>query len=213
MTAQSDPSSRALNAAGSDSSSLFQANAANPQQSLASTPKFGYAVLRLRSDNDVRRNCQPHIRRDEGQVGPKLRDAMRDLVHGDAPWPLFLYGDVGVGKTCAALCLCDRATSADYWTARELHALAIGAPGPIWEWWSGSVLAVLDELGRREKESAPMCDTLQRCLDDRQGKPTIYIAQVGLDQIALAYDDRIASRLAAGTPYHLSGPDRRIANE
>lgn len=44
---------------------------------------------------------------------------LHDCIDGRLPWPLFLYGPAGVGKTCAALCLLDLA-GGEYFTADNL---------------------------------------------------------------------------------------------
>jgi DNA replication protein DnaC len=40
-------------------------------------------------------------------VSPEVRKVFRDLVTGVAPWPLYLFGPAGTGKTSAALVLLD----------------------------------------------------------------------------------------------------------
>ncbi len=40
-------------------------------------------------------------------VDPVLRTAMGGCARGQRPWPLFIYGDVGTGKTCGALTFTD----------------------------------------------------------------------------------------------------------
>ena len=160
-------------------------------------------------------------------VDSALRKVMRELVAGHAPWPLFLLGPVGCGKSCAALCLCDVVEDSMYWTVERLHDAILSAKqGHLWrggwvdEWkistdmlwdeWRSTPLAVLDELGTRAAVSESMYETVKRAIDGREGRSGIFISNAELDALAVAYDDRIASRLAAGTTFRLAGDDRRI---
>ena len=54
--------------------------------------------------------------RDVTGVPPGLWPCIQGLCEGKAHWPLFLYGPVGTGKSCAAMCLSDRVAGAEFWT-------------------------------------------------------------------------------------------------
>ena len=104
----------------------------------------------------------------------------------------------------------------------ELHSLRLGAesgdllwssgvrvwPSEVYDRWKTANVTVVDELGTRALTDA-MYDTLKRAIDDREGKPAVYISNKSIDQLHAVYDDRIASRLAAGTVIRMTG-DRRI---
>jgi len=60
------------------------------------------------------------IYRDRGRIAAELRMVLGNLVNGRAPWPLYLHGQPGRGKTCAGLALCDWADWAMYCTVRKL---------------------------------------------------------------------------------------------
>jgi DNA replication protein DnaC len=153
---------------------------------------------------------------------------MRKLIQAEAPWPLVLVGAVGSGKTCAALCLSDAAgPEAIYWTVEAFHAALVQARNgkfiregyvdswrvpaqTLWQEWADAPLVVLDELGVRGAVSDPQYETTKRAIDSREGKPAVFISNVGLNALAKLYDDRIASRLAAGTVFHLDTEDRRL---
>lgn len=45
--------------------------------------------------------------RDVAKIDPKLRDLFRGLIRGELPWPLYLTGEPGTGKSAAVLCLAD----------------------------------------------------------------------------------------------------------
>lgn len=52
--------------------------------------------------------------REIGQIDNGLRDVIRGLVKGEQPWPFFLTGKPGRGKSAAALCLADHVADAVY---------------------------------------------------------------------------------------------------
>jgi DNA replication protein DnaC len=150
-------------------------------------------------------------------------------VAGEAPWPFFCHGPAGTGKTCAALCLLDHlAGGGEYHTAASLAELLAQAqqgrltwyregyggtvwPEKVWEGVRRECLVVLDELGAREKVSDHQYECVKRLLDERQGRPLVALSNLDLQALARVYDDRIASRLAAGTVLRLEGEDRRLA--
>lgn len=156
---------------------------------------------------------------------------LRELVAGRAPWPLFLHGPPGTGKTCAALALADhlREWECRYVTAADLTARVMATFGTrdAYDWTpfgrfrdagvnpdapsgkTGALLVVLDELGTREvKDTHYEC--VQRVIDLREGLPLILVSNHDADRIARVYDERIASRCQAGTVVELAGRDRRV---
>lgn len=159
---------------------------------------------------------------------PKLKRQLRRLVEGREPWPLFLFGIAGTGKTCAALCLldCIEGTNRNsYLEASELATRLVscmrgewtnpaGYPGRESSEWAlieQSSVAVLDELGARNNVSDHHYETVKKHLDTRAGRPAIYIANLGPAAITKIYDDRVSSRLCAGTVFELDGEDRRLS--
>lgn len=170
-------------------------------------------------------------------VDKSLVNAVRPLVQGKEPWPLFLHGPAGVGKTYAALCMLDHLDrerlgqgdwiGGEYYLFASLCSDLIAAnlgtltwshegrggdttPTMIWKWVRTRGLAVLDEVGARVKASDFQNETIQRWLDERQGQPAIVISNVGPDGMRRAYDDPICSRMFAGTTIDLAGIDRRL---
>lgn len=163
-----------------------------------------------------------HKARELGRIAPRLRLAIRSAVRGESPWPLVLSGRAGVGKTCAALCLLDHAGGL-YFTAGGLADAAIQAskgtlrtpgggsvgPAALWAEIGSTALVVLDELGARERVSDWHYEQVKRLLDDREGKPLIVVTNLKLAEVTQLYDDRVASRLSAGTVVGVDGPDQR----
>ena len=156
-------------------------------------------------------------------VDSGLRYVFRRLINGHERWPLYLFGKPGRGKTCASLALLDHIPwtmarrdfpfvsyiiGGRYWVAEELINYLLNHE------WDTRIkdcsLAVLDELGERIKNTDLHYTAVKRFADDRIHKPTIYISNLHPDEIAKAYDDRIASRILCGTCYELTGDDRRM---
>jgi len=75
--------------------------------------------------------------------------------------------------------------------------------------WNDANLIVLDEIGSRSQVSDHHYETLKRALDDCEGRPLVLISNHDLETLERIYDDRIASRIAAGTIVQLNG-DRRL---
>lgn len=168
----------------------------------------------------------PRVRRVPEAILDALRGELRDLVTGKSPWPLYLHGKAGVGKTCAALCLLDYA-GGEYHTVSGLCDLLIRAqqgrlewsnvgvggtlwPEQVWDKIAKAPLLVLDELGTREKVSDAHYEVVKTAIDERHGKPFVVISNHSLETVAALYDERIFSRLSAGTVLLLEGKDRRL---
>ena len=151
------------------------------------------------------------------QVDRRLVDVFRRLVAGEAPWPLLLHGAVGTGKTRAALCLADFADTAAYHSVDSLADFVMQRqPGEVaWECerLASKALVILDELAQRRTNDLTY-SVVKRMLDEREfhaGNIAVYITNLEPPALADVYDDRIFSRLTAGTVFHLDGPDRRHA--
>lgn len=169
------------------------------------------------------------VRRDIAKITPNVRSAFRDAFAGNATWPMFMFGPAGTGKTCAALCLLDHVGG---WyrelpeLCQELIDIEFGRkysegaenegggrkifPDGFWKGYARQPLVVLDEIGCRDRVSDQHYQTLKSALDKRAGRPLIVLSNLTLGRIEKLYDDRIASRLGAGTVIELGGADRRI---
>jgi len=197
-----------------------------PESTPMSARRSARLPLRLHPRPTVRH--LPAKVRQIGAIEGALRQTIRQLASGEAPWPLLIWGPVGTGKTCAALCLLDHA-GGDYLTAAELAEKVIAAqqgrlehdyghggdavtftPERYWAHLGKQPLIVLDELGARERVSDHAYESTKRLIDLREGRPLIALSNLDLALLAERYDDRIASRLAAGTVCRLEGEDRRL---
>lgn len=188
----------------------------------ASTPESGY----LAKAETPKRLIRPDLHRTWEETTPRLRDAFRECANGRAKWPLFAFGDAGAGKTLGALAACDNIAGwSKYTTLYDLHRDAVSLakgelfnsigyevfPGDFWSTWSRCSLAVLDELGAREKVSDTLYEAIWQLLESRKGgKPLIVISNLNPERLSAAFDDRIASRCCEGTVVKLTG-DRRMA--
>ncbi len=182
-------------------------------------------TFRLRKTPEARH--LPGLERYADLIAPELRVAIRGLLLGTNKWPLFVHGAAGTGKTRAALCLLDYCETSVYRTVGELCDTLIQAqqgrlewyhdghggktwPENIWKAIRMAAVVVLDEIGTRERVSDFTYDTVKRVIDEREGKPLVCCSNMDLPKIERLYDDRIASRLAAGIVIHLVGADRRL---
>jgi DNA replication protein DnaC len=145
-----------------------------------------------------------------GIAGP-LREKLRQLFGGVSPWPLYLFGDPGRGKTRAGLCCCDVAWSAMYATVEEIcdWTMPTNANPAALRCLDENDLAIVDELGTRMKAGDLEYMAIKRIADARDGRPTIWISNLTPEKLEVQYDYRMASRLLCGTIFELTGPDRR----
>lgn len=167
--------------------------------------------------------------RDPMLVDGALVVALTELAQGRCRWPLFLTGDVGSGKTCAALRMID-IYGGWYLTVPKLLDRLIRAqkreleyfsptcvrtvlPYEVWGEIRTMNLVVLDELGTRRDVSDHHYESVLRFLQEREGKPTIYISNLSVAQLGKLYDERVRSRLAFGTSVTLKGDRRMKAKE
>jgi hypothetical protein len=178
-----------------------------------------------------RRIVRPEIPREWSRVSRDIRDAMRDCGCGTKPWPLYVWGEPGTGKTCAALCLSDmlkRGSTVDYWDASDLcdamnqmrngeYWQEQGAgtvriwSGMFWRSWRAVTLAVVDELGTRETASDWQAAVITEAISKRYpGKPLVLLSNASPAELAKLYGDRIASRACCGTVVNATGEDRRL---
>lgn len=174
------------------------------------------------------RRILPEKDRSPELVDPAVRASLRTLLTSSNPaWPLFLWGRIGCGKTCAALALADRVPGTVYQSVRELHDSILQArDGKLWrqghesegmvsvsEWsvWQTVLkapLVILDELGLRNAGDFEL-EVLKRVLDRRDGLPTVCLSNHGLDTIGKLYDARVKDRLRGGTVIEYPGVSRR----
>jgi DNA replication protein DnaC len=172
------------------------------------------------------RRYRPEIERSIDEIPQALRVEIRAVISGEKPWPLFMCGSLGTGKTCAALCLLDYA-GGDYYTVPGLCAKLNQSreghlewsheghggrifPEQFWNRFRMASLIVLDEIGLRERASEAQYEAVYTAIEERAFKPLVVCSNLGAGDIERIYDGRIFSRLTRGTVVEIKGPDRRL---
>jgi len=181
----------------------------------------------LKAAKSVGRNPlfeEPNIDHQQDQIRPEARALINELARERQPWPLFLFGPTGGGKT--ALCLCLREHYAGWYVdLASLCGFLIGVqrgeqywPGPtggrifiadFWRRWRCAAVTIVDEIALRQQPSDFEYEVLKKAIDEREGKPAVFVSNLDIDGIMNVYDARIADRLAAGTALELTG-NRRV---
>lgn len=179
--------------------------------------------------------CRPSLARDPRLIPKQAAEAFARCRSGADPWPLFLHGDVGTGKTRFGLLVHD--FFGGYWCdfSDLLAEFVAMRKGELTECNSEIVardtdcrvserswfdhlgrwrLTIVDDVGRKgDTQAATARDLLARLLDRREGSPTLIISNLEPRDLVAAYDDRVASRLVAGTVVGLVGRDRRLGRK
>ena len=145
-----------------------------------------------------------------------LRDTMRELVRGNLDWPLFVYGKQGTGKSVSGQLL----NSVVQGSIMKLMSFYEGSvfdewyKGSDWDQFNKAELVIIDEIGARTNSvNEYSYQALKRMLDEREQRSNrvgMYISNLGPKELAEMYDERIVSRLMAGTVHEYKGVDMRI---
>jgi hypothetical protein len=170
------------------------------------------------------------------RVSPREQALLEDLARGvrdgeDAQgWPLYLYGPVGTGKTGAARAFLNRVRFDDgdpnmaYKTPPDLLRQCMdGAESSLWAKVASMPIAVLDELGTREKMNDFHYEKVLAFAEKRENLPAIYISNLSPlgpkstagdpdashSELYGLYGKRIYDRLCRGTVYELNGVSQR----
>ncbi len=145
-------------------------------------------------------------------------------------WPLCLWGSAGVGKTCAAAVAYSMwRPSAGWHSLAELcdflrgfqnspmqllrisrHTSVELSLNGFWQRLEKLGLVVIDEIGTRDA-TAHRYDAFLQVLERRKGKPLILTGNLNpVTTLAQVYDERIQSRIVAGTLVEVRGGDQRL---
>ena len=159
-----------------------------------------------------RTDTTPKVRRDIyrcwKRVPAKLRQALEGLLTGKLPWPAYIFGGTGTGKTCAALLVFDEyvAMRCD---AAELAACCWQPEHVVWRQAKVMPLVIVDEVGTGTSDRDWL--GLKKMADIRANMPTLWLSNLSPEQLKATFDDRIFSRLCCGTVVEVTGPDQRFA--
>ena len=140
---------------------------------------------------------------------------------------VFLWGDVGVGKTWAMAALlrhylCEGYTCArvnfDDFCCRVRATMSNHSPKTEYDLIQSLVKVdklFIDDIGLRSKAETDFAYvTFYSIINKRQERrlPTYISTNKNIDQLALSFDKRIASRLGMGAVIEMTGTDRRKDN-
>lgn len=161
------------------------------------------------------------------RVPVPVREAGNAVISNDGPWPFVMLGEAGAGKTCAALLMaahvktfvyfirfrdwCDRLRWAKRGELQTSTGFKMTEP-ETWDEWRRAKLGVLDDIGAREVTDHAL-EAMLGVLDRREGLPLVCTSNLTLEELGNLFDDRVASRLSAGTIVYLEGDQRQRTGE
>lgn len=176
----------------------------------AAAPKRAIRHWRLRVAFDDQPVVCKGIARDRDAIDPALRVKLNGLLNGRLPWPFFLAGAAGRGKTCAALCVVDAVPGAVFSTAHQWRDAVYTSNDVLWRIVAPETsLLVVDEVGAARDDWDRERLALTRLADIRQYRPTIWISNHPPERIKQLFDERLYSRICSGTVRWQGGEDRR----
>jgi len=204
---------------------LFQEFTPNPA-SMIGTGFGGIPPLKLQPNAD--RRIRPEVFRCRERIPRPIIEAIQACATGENPWPLLISGTAGCGKTLACLYLADRVRGDVRWRdiselLSEFVDLKMGrlpancrtdvpmTARDYWgEWRDWFSLAIIDEVGACGKVTDTAHEAFKGVLDAREGLPLALVSNLDPEGIKRLFNDRIASRIAAGTVCVLEGTDQQI---
>lgn len=151
-------------------------------------------------------------------IDTHVLSTMEQCLEGGGPWPIFLYGHQGRGKTFAAYYHGNRAyPKAGYtrlkWyaTPRDLQAELITHRQDAIGTFRDSACVVIDNFGAVTADMNDfMAEELVALFDRREGQPTIVVSNMSPSQVTKNLVAPLASRLLGGTIVEYKGQDRRL---
>ena len=151
-----------------------------------------------------------------------------EAVKESKEWPIYLCGNVGVGKTCVAADLYSRWPGSAKWMrfsqfCDRTAQLQRDGEATFYEedrcfeytresWWDSigrTGLYVIDDVGVGMPGDIDRTEALWNLLEARTRKPVILTSNLHPDKLFEHYDQRVVSRIFAGTRLFLHGKDQR----
>ena len=161
---------------------------------------------------------------DVAQIDSRLRDVLRAICKGLRPWPLFMYGDSGSGKSYIGSHAILRYGGWHINTNAMVEMMQQAMKGELYyesgyqrsrsevmDAWAQCNVGVLDEIGERKQVTESHYDLAKQVVDlrDRVIKPTVYISNRDPEELVEIYGDPFVSRISRGTVIEINGDKRR----
>jgi len=158
----------------------------------------------------------------------KIQQPYRQQLIDSGNQDVFIWGDVGVGKTYAMAALAKHYLCDGYeckWLNFDTFCSRVRSTwnnnSRITEYELIEQIAAvdkifIDDIGLRSKQETDFAYvTFYSIINKRQGRKlqTIISTNKNIDQLAGAFDYRIASRLSTAINIHIDGSDRRLTND
>lgn len=151
-------------------------------------------------------------------IDKKVLATMEKCIESGGPYPIFLHGHQGRGKTYAAYYHANRTyPKAGYvrmkWyaTPRDLQAAIITHRAEAIATFRDSACVVIDNFGAVTADMNDfMSEELVALFDRREGQPTIIVSNMSPAMVTQNLVAPLASRLLCGTVVEYKGQDRRI---
>ncbi len=151
-----------------------------------------------------------------------------NVAASNGDWPIYLWGDAGRGKSCAAAAVFSLWRKPAMWISfsqlcddlNKFHTSQIvtfySGATPVdlsksgyWQRLKNTGLVVVDEIGTKGS-SDHRFDTLLQLLELRKKRPLVLTGNLTPESIATAYDERVLSRIYEGTVIEFIGVDHRL---
>jgi len=143
-----------------------------------------------------------------------LMNRLTKLSEEQSEWPLYIYGKPGTGKTCIAALIYGAYRRRPIWRRADELLIEIGTSrtdgyAALKEKLHRSPCVFMDDLGVRQPTEA-MTQAMFDLMELRARKPLIIISNHTPGALSKIYDERIVSRITAGTTLEIGGRDQRV---
>jgi DNA replication protein DnaC len=139
---------------------------------------------------------------------------LNSLSHDESEWPLYIHGKPGTGKTCIAALIYGAYKRRPMWRRADELLIEIGTSradgyAALKEKLQKSPCVFMDDLGVRQPTEA-MTQAMFDLMELRARRAMVIVSNHTPDALAKIYDERIVSRITAGTTLYIGGKDQRV---